>query len=685
MILMAMLFPSNREASRLEGRLTQPSTLGVFARKAINGRMVCLEASLEQSRSIRDRIAQLTRLTPDPSTSLRTGLKIILRGTSQLQGFPAAIEAFKRAAAQWEAQIQTFTVVVIDVDFGQTLFGKQFDDDVVSVTDAQVFGGNAFYPSVRSDLISGPYSTGKRAFYNSLPAAAVPTDVGATSGLMATAATLRALGLIPPAADPDNESIDFGPPPAIGFNSKFRFDFDLSDGIDSDKWDFEAMALHEMGHALGLISSVGQKEMNSSMDVAPTMWDLFRIRPDASNDFSAVERILTSGGEQSFYAGGARLALSTGRPDGAAGDGRHPAHWKDDNLAGQYLGAMDPTIAMGEHQYLTDNDLAALDALGYRTKRLLDPSTVISLIPGQSQVGGMFAPPPGLGVLSHVQYSIISPPDADELRIDLIGNQDVDLYVRYGRAVVNQGHAPIADYRVSTDSNSETLVITAESAPPLRDGLYYIAVGNFGPGDADFTVTAQSSGGRAGHPPAIFNIRTFLRGDALEIDCAAVDSEGDFALAQVSLLDAEGRAIGPLSSFAIASENSTRIESRFTIGLNDAAMARQASVVLADRAGNRSAGAVIDFGKPDAGGLTLTAASFDGSKLKLKARGLAVDLELEINGRIVAPPLRIKANGSGSKLTVKGDRDQLALRQGANRIRVKNVNGWSNIFMLDIE
>ncbi|MEW6206958.1 MAG: NF038122 family metalloprotease [Acidobacteriota bacterium] len=682
-VLIVMIFPSTRKTSALlEGSLTQDYALGVFARKAINGRMVCLEAGIEQARSIRDRNATLTRLTPDPV--LRRGLKIILRGTSQLQNFPAALEAFKRAAAQWEAQIQTVVFVVIDVDFGPTLFGKQFDDDVVSVSDAQVLGGNAFYPAVRADLISGPYSLGKRAFYNSLPADTVPTDAGATSGLMATTATLRALDLIAPVADPDSESNDFGPPPAIGFNSKFRFDFDLSDGIDNDKLDFEAMALHEIGHALGLISSVGQKEMNPSIEVAPSMWDLFRIRPDASNDFSAAERILSSGGEQSFYTGGAKLALSTGRPDGASGDGRHASHWKDDNLAGQYLGAMDPTIGMGEHQYLTDSDVSALDALGYRTKSLLDPTTVVSLIPGQPQAGGMFAPPPGLGVLSHVQYSISSPPDAVELRIDLSGNQNVDLYVRYGRAVVNQGHFPVADYKVSTDSNSETLVITSESSPPLSDGLYYIAVANFGPGDADFTVTAQASGGRADHAPAILNIRSLIRGDALEIDCAATDREGDFAMAEVSLLDAEGRAVGPLSSFAIASGNSMLIESRFTIDqLSD--MAQQAAVVLADRTGNRSARVRIDFGRPDAGGLTLTGASFTGSKLKLKARGIAIDLELEINGQIVAPPLRIKANGSGSKLTIKGNRDQLALRQGANRVRVKNVNGWSNIFILTIE
>lgn len=689
-----MSFPSSRKAIASvqsevpDNRSTWagPYTLGAFVRKAVDGRIVCLEANSEQARSIKDRDPNLplTILTPDPdpSRSLRKGLRIILRGTSQLQSFPAAIEGFKRAAAQWEAVIQTVVTIVIDVDFGPTLFGKQFDDDVVAVTDAQVLGGNSLYPSVRAGLISGPYRPDKISLYNSLPPETVPVDGGASMGLVASSATLRALDLINPVADPDGESSDFGSPPAIGLNSEFKFDFDLNNGIDGDKLDFEAMALHEIGHVLGFISSVGQQEINPSTEVEPSIWDLFRVRPDATN-FTTAQRILSSGGEQNFYTGGTKIALSTGRPDGTFGDGRQASHWKDDNLGGQYLGAMDPTIEPGEHPFITDSDVAVLDAIGYRTKSLLDPTTVVSLIPELPQAGGMLAPPPGLGVLSHVQYSIAVPPDADELRIDLSGNQDVDLYVRFGRAVVNQGHFPVADYKSTTKENSETLVITPSSSPPLRQGLYYIAVANFGPGDADFTVTASVSGGDISHTPAIFNIRTLLRGDALEINCAAIDRDGDFAIAEARLLDGAGRMVSPLSSFAIDSGNSTRIESQLVInGLNAALTAEQASVVLVDRSGNRSAEARIDFIKPDAGGLTLTSASFSGSKLKLKVRGLSANLELEINGRVVAPPLKIKVNGSGSKLTIKANRDQLTLQPGPNRVRVKNVNGWSNILIL---
>lgn len=339
-----------------------PNNLGAFVRKLVDGRAVCLEAGVEQARSIRDRDPNLplTALVPDPSLD-QQGLRIILRGTSQLRGFPLASEALKRAAARWEAVIQTRVTIVIDVDFGPTLFGTPFDDNVVGSTDTQVLGGNALYPAVRAGLISNAIAPQRTSLLNSLPARAVPTDGGESAGIAASSATLRALDLINQTADPAGELGSFGLPPAIGMNSKFSFDFQPADGIAPDKLDFEAIALHEIGHILGFISCVGQQEMDSSIGVESSIWDLFRVRPDAISGFAAAQRILTSGGEQSFYAGDAALPLSTGRPDGAGGDGRQASHWKDDNLTGQYIGVMDPTIGPGEPYFITDNDTAVLD------------------------------------------------------------------------------------------------------------------------------------------------------------------------------------------------------------------------------------------------------------------------------------------------------------------------------------
>ena len=102
---------------------------------------------------------------------------------------------------------------------------------------------------------------------------------------------------------------------------------------------------------------------------------------------------------------------------------------------------------------------------------------------------------------------------------------------------------------------------------------------------------------------------------------------------------------------------------------------------MADRVGNRSS-AAIDLTRPETGGLTVTGASFDESRLTLNTRGPIDGLLIEVNGLIVAPPRAIKIKGSGAKMVIKGAAGALNLHSGPNRIRVKNINGWSNIFIL---
>jgi hypothetical protein len=313
---------------------------------------------------------------------------------------------------------------------------------------------------------------------------------------------------------------------------------------------------------------------------------------------------------------------------------------------------------------------------------MTQPPTLIPLVSGQPQSGAMVMPPPNAGALSHLQYSIAVPASATQLRIDLNGNQDVDLYARFGQRVFIQGFHPESDYISASKSGSETITITPSSSPPLRAGTYFIAVANFGPGDAAYTVTATVTGGANGRAAAIFNVRPHLEGDALDLHYAAIDLDGDFARADVSILDESGRAVGQSSTFAISSGNSTRIESQVSIGgMSAIPTALRASLILTDRDGNRSPEVTVDFSRPEAGGLTVSGATFDGSRLTIRTSGVAENLEIEINGHVVAPPQGIKVKGSGSKLMIKGDATRLGLQRGANRIRVKNANGWSNILI----
>jgi CSLREA domain-containing protein len=249
--------------------------------------------------------------------------------------------------------------IVLNVDFGPTWFGQPFSSDMVAVTDREV--REVAYPPVRSGLLQGASSPQERGVYDALPQEQVPTDLGQTSKVIAPSPVFRALGLMPPVANPEAEQ-----PPSIGFNSNKSFDFNPDDGIDPNKLDFVGVAVHEIGHALGFYSLVGWREQDPQAPVAVSVLDLFRFRPGVTlATFSTAQRILSSGGEHVFFAGPPALPLSTGRPDGSGGDGRQASHWKDDALTGQYIGIMDPTGQLGQRMVLTENDLRAFDFLGY--------------------------------------------------------------------------------------------------------------------------------------------------------------------------------------------------------------------------------------------------------------------------------------------------------------------------------
>jgi hypothetical protein len=294
------------------------------------------------------------------------GLQIVLRGTNQLENFPTAKAAFINAAARWEALITSQITVVIDVDFGATWFGESYDDNVLGQTASQVLGDNAVYGEVRSSLLELGAANGRAAIYSQLPQSAVPTDLGATSYVLAPSAVWRALGFIGSVADPAAEDGDLGDPPAVGFNSEFNYDFDPSDGIAANGIDFDAVAVHEIGHVLGFDSNTGYRELVRNAPVAVSVWDMFRFRPGVTTDsFDTAQRILSSGGSQSFFEGSLTAALSTGRPDGTGGDSQQASHWKDDRQTGIHIGVMDPTLSDGVRETITNSDLAVLRIVGF--------------------------------------------------------------------------------------------------------------------------------------------------------------------------------------------------------------------------------------------------------------------------------------------------------------------------------
>lgn len=292
--------------------------------------------------------------------------KIVLRATSQLDNFPAAKDAFLRAAARWESIITTPISVIIDVDYGPTRFGSPWSSSsVIGSTSNQTLGAPNLLGPLRSSWLINATNSQQSSIFTSLPSNTVSTDLGSTSTVFASSPVLRAAGFLAPTANPDQEP-NFGSPPSIGFNSAIDFDFDESNGIDADKIDFYAAAVHEIGHVLGFTSFVGLLEVSPTSSLGLTQWDLFRFRPGVdTTTFGNAKRQIISGGEHVHFAGLNEIQLSTGRVDGQEGDGRQASHWKDDAQSGQYVGIMDPTASDGIGEEITAQDLITLGHFGY--------------------------------------------------------------------------------------------------------------------------------------------------------------------------------------------------------------------------------------------------------------------------------------------------------------------------------
>jgi hypothetical protein len=659
-----------------------------YVLREVDGQVKCADSApgeMDMFFTERDPNIQLRQITHvgEQITAQQTGLTIILRATAQLEANATAKAAFIAAAARWEAIIHNPITIIIDVDFGPTRFGVPYPgSDVLGATSSQRTGDSLNFLDTRTRLIAGASSAAETSLYNTLPSGEVTTDIGPTEGVLAPSALFRAIGALPAVADPINEQASLGSPPGIGFNSAFTFDFVPDDGITTNTTDFDAVAVHEIGHVLGFSSMVGSKESTPSEPVFVTVLDMFRFRPGTTlGSFSTAQRILSSGGEHRFFGGAAELGLSTGRPNGSAGDGRQASHWKDDQLSGTHIGIMDPTIARGEREVITSNDVAAYNLLGFNTEGSVapPPDDSVALTSGVAQTGSIIAPNPGNGVLGGTQYSIQIPAGTTQLKIDLSGNQDVDLLVRYGAKIVIDDGAAIADHVSDSLTGTESITIVPSTVPPLRTGTYFIGIGNFGPGAANFSVTATvttGGGGGGGTAPAVANLVGSLNGDVLTLAGSATDPDGDIVQGQSTLLNADNQVIATSNVFNITFGSQT--SGTFSVDLDDLNLfptALKATLVLIDGQGNRSPSMTADFSQADSGGPTIKKVSISGSKLVIKGKDLAGSLTIEINGVDVTT-----VNVSGNK-KAKVSGVISSLRTGPNRIRVRLGTLRSNIFV----
>jgi len=300
-------------------------------------------------------------------------LNISIIPGATLTGNTPALGAFNRAANQWASKFAD----PITVNINANLVSLASSNTIGQTSSVIISAGyNTLVNAIKADA-AGETDDGIVA---ALPSASeysarLPTGFGLTGNLSATKANFKALGF---------SGIDtrFGASDAtIEFNTNFAFDFDNRDGVGAGLVDFESVAAHEIGHALGFVSIVDPIDVllnqGQTANISPQTLDMFRFGPGGAPstlaDFTANARNLVPGGTAFFADLPNQLALSTGVFNG---DGRQASHWKDNGLSGTLLGVMDPTLASSVIVPVGPSDLRVLDLIGYDITTVPVPASI---------------------------------------------------------------------------------------------------------------------------------------------------------------------------------------------------------------------------------------------------------------------------------------------------------------------
>ena len=270
-------------------------------------------------------------------------LTINLNNTGGVEKGTDAFTGFRAAADYWESVLLDNVTLTFNVGFSSTGFAPTTLGSTSSASGVKTVA--AWKTALTSDATTA---------LDASVVAHLPNVTNTNVSLNTT--VQKALGLYtgtPGAADA-----------TIRFNSARAFDFDTRNGFQTAASDFISVAVHEMGHALGFTSAVGQFTSNASR---PSNTDLFRYKNGAWD--------ITWGGNPYFSIDGGATEFLGNAGFSAGPDGFQTSHWREGlrvhdgvhctQLLEPQVGILDPTGGICQEGIVTAQDLAIFDAMGW--------------------------------------------------------------------------------------------------------------------------------------------------------------------------------------------------------------------------------------------------------------------------------------------------------------------------------